>query len=78
MIDPTWIKKLSLCITKNCKAMLTKQMWMVSEYTLHLDANHVKFIYAIFPILESNSILIRINIWILLMVADDKSDICWY
>ena len=47
---------------------------MVLEYKLHLDANHVKFIYTIFPILERDRILILINIWILLVAADDKSD----
>ena len=45
---------------------------MVLEYTLHFDVYHVKFIYTIFPILERDSILI--NIWILLVAADDKSD----
>ena len=42
---------------------------MVLEYTLYL----VKFIYTIFPILESDRILILINIWTLLVAADDKS-----
>ena len=45
---------------------------MVLEYTLHSDANHVKFIYTIFPILERDRILI--NIWILLVAADNTSD----
>ena len=45
---------------------------MVLEYTPCLDANHVKFICTIFPILERDSILILINIWILLVAADDK------
>ena len=43
---------------------------MVLEYKLHLDANHVKFIYTIFPILERDRILILINEWILLVAAD--------
>ena len=47
---------------------------MVMEYTLHFDAYHIKFIYTIFPILERDRILILINVWIVLVAADNKGD----
>ena len=74
MIDPLWMNKLSLCKIKNCKAMFPKQMRMVLEYTLHVSAYHVKFIYTIVPIFERDRILILINVCILLVAADNKSD----